>query len=180
MTMKTSKGTNLPVLNLRGKSYLEVKYRLVWFREEHPDWSIETSILKTTEDFSLCRAEIKDENGRLVATAHKSESKDNFSDHTEKAETGAIGRALALCGYGTQFAPELEEGERVVDAPVLKLPTSRNADTPEPPADASEAFGVSTISECPKCGAEGWKSKFSNGFAYYCSRYKSGCKAKWN
>ena len=41
----TAKGTSLPILKLRGKDYLEVKWRLVWFREEHPDWSIETKIV---------------------------------------------------------------------------------------------------------------------------------------
>lgn len=179
--MKTNKGTHLPVLNLRGKEYLEVKYRLVWFREEHPEWGIETTILKTTEDFTLCRAEIKDEKGRLVATAHKSESKQDFNDHQEKSETGAIGRALALCGFGTQFAPELEEGERVVDAPVLKLPTSRNVDTPKPTGDDPPAPGVS---KCPKCGADGRQSQYSNGFKYFCSRYKvcktNGKTTAWN
>ncbi len=29
---KTAKGTDLPLLNLNGKQYLEVKFRLVWFR----------------------------------------------------------------------------------------------------------------------------------------------------
>lgn len=41
---RTSKGTELPLLNLRGKQYFEVKFRLVWFREDHPDWSIETEL----------------------------------------------------------------------------------------------------------------------------------------
>ncbi len=44
-TYRTHKGTELPILNLRGRDYLEVKYRLVWFREEHPDWSIETEFM---------------------------------------------------------------------------------------------------------------------------------------
>ncbi|HTD18454.1 MAG TPA: hypothetical protein VK667_02885, partial [Ktedonobacteraceae bacterium] len=38
--------------------------------------------------------------------------------YIEKAETGAIGRALAALGYGTQFAPELNEEHRIVDSPV--------------------------------------------------------------
>jgi hypothetical protein len=29
-----------------------------------------------------------------------------------------VGRALAMLGYGTQFAPELDEGDRIVDSPV--------------------------------------------------------------
>ncbi len=36
---------------------------------------------------------------------------------TITGNTGAVGRALAYCGYGTQFAPELEEGNRLADAP---------------------------------------------------------------
>lgn len=104
--------------------YLEVKWRLVWFREDHPDWSIFTDIHEFNSERAICRATIRDGAGLLMATAHKSETPAGFSDYLEKAETGAIGRALALCGYGTQFAPELEEGEnRIVDAPVEKPKT---------------------------------------------------------
>ncbi len=118
-TYRTPKGTELPLLNLRGREYLEVKYRLVWFREEHPDWSIETELLSVTSDSAYARATIKDSTGRVIATSHKFETKRGFPDFIEKAETGAIGRALALVGYGTQFcADELDEGERIVDAPV--------------------------------------------------------------
>lgn len=116
---KTSKGTELPLLNLRGKQYLEVKFRLVWFREDHPDWSIETELISVTDVSAYARATIKDETGRIIATSHKFESIQGFPDFIEKAETGAIGRALALIGYGTQFcADELDEGKRIVDAPV--------------------------------------------------------------
>src|SRR6266704_618464 len=52
------------------------------------------------------------------ATGTKSETAASFPDFIEKAETGAIGRALAALGYGTQFAPELDEEHRIVDAPV--------------------------------------------------------------
>ena len=116
---KTNKGTELPLLNLRGKEYLEVKYRLVWFREDHPDWSIETELANVTDTSAYAKAIIRDESGRIIATSHKFESVQGFPDFIEKAETGAIGRALALIGYGTQFcADELDEGKRIVDAPV--------------------------------------------------------------
>lgn len=132
---KTPKGTELMLLMLRGKEYLEVKYRLVWFREDHPDFSIETELVTKEEDKTVAKATIRDDKGRIVAQAHKSETTDGFADHLEKAETGAIGRALALLGYGTQFcADELEEGERIVDAPaeparktVKKNKTSKEA-----------------------------------------------------
>lgn len=118
-THRTPKGTILPLLNLRGRDYLEVKFRLVWFREECANWTIETELLQVTVDSAYCRAVIKDDSGRIIATSHKFETKKGFPDFLEKAETGAIGRALALCGYGTQFcADELDEGDRVVDSPV--------------------------------------------------------------
>ena len=120
-TYKTSKGTELPLLNLKGRDYLEVKFRLVWFREDHPDWSIETEFLTIDATSACARAVVKDSTGRIIATSHKTESESNFPDFLEKAETGAIGRALALIGYGTQFcADELDEGGRIVDSPVAK------------------------------------------------------------
>lgn len=127
-TYRTPKGTELPLLNLRGREYLEVKYRLVWFREEHPDWAIETELLSVTQESASARAVIKDGTGRVIATSHKFETKQGFPDFIEKAETGAIGRALALIGFGTQFcADELDEGERIVDAPVDAVSGSLSA-----------------------------------------------------
>jgi hypothetical protein len=118
-TFKTDKGTVLPILNLRGKDYLQVAHRLVWFREEKPDWSIETEPVSLTDSSAYFKATIKDPTGRIIATARKFENAQGFADFLEKSETGAIGRALALIGYGTQFcADDLEEGERVVDSPL--------------------------------------------------------------
>jgi hypothetical protein len=140
---RTPKGTDLPILNLRGKEYLEVKYRLVWFREDHPDWAIETELLSVSEESAYARATIKDSQGRVIATSHKFESKIGFSDFIEKAETGAIGRALALIGYGTQFcADELDEGERIVDSPVAahesRVQAEEHAAVPMAPQDPGE------------------------------------------
>lgn len=102
-----------------GREYLPVAARLVWFREEHPDWGIVTDPMEINqgEQYAIFRASIFNEEGRLIATATKREDVRGFPDYLEKAETGSIGRALALCGYGTQFAAELDEGERLADAP---------------------------------------------------------------
>jgi len=100
-------------------SYLVVPQRVVWFREEKPDWSIHTDFIELDAEHAIARAIVKDEQGTIRATAHKSESRLDFPDFLEKSETSAIGRALALCGYGTAFAPELEENERLADAPTV-------------------------------------------------------------
>jgi hypothetical protein len=118
---KTPKGTTLPLLNLKGKDYLQAAYRIVWFREERPTWHIETEYIVLKEDHAVAKATIKDDQGHIMATAHKQESARGFADFIEKAETGAIGRALAMVGFGTQFAVEFDEDERIVDSPLGKI-----------------------------------------------------------
>ena len=92
--------------------YLPVAPRIAWFRRDHPDWSIITRAVKSAKKAVVMKAIIKDASGRIIATARKKETETGFSDYIEKAETGAVGRALAMCGYGTLQAPEFDEGER--------------------------------------------------------------------
>jgi hypothetical protein len=66
------------------------------------------------------KAMIKDVTGQVIATARKKETEIGFPDYIEKAETGAIGRALAMCGYRTLQAPEFDEQDRLADASVQK------------------------------------------------------------
>ena len=86
----TKKGTVLPIQQLKGKDYLMVAYRLVWFREECPHHSIETEFVQLTESYAIAKATIKLDS-TVLATAHKREDKAHFADFMEKAETGAIG-----------------------------------------------------------------------------------------
>lgn len=115
-------------INLKGKQYLPVAARIAWFRDECPDWAINTYAVPDLSGTDYCTfaAEILDVNGRLIAKAHKTEHEKHFADYREKAETGAIGRALALCGFGTLFAQELEE-------PITPAGDMRIVDTPQPP-----------------------------------------------
>lgn len=122
-TVKTPNGTDLPLINLKGKDYLQVAHRLLWFNEVEKNFDIATEFLLVNDDQTIAKAiiTVKDDKGNVVKTASatKRETKKDFSDHTEKAETSAIGRALALLGYGTQFAiADLEEGDRLADSPL--------------------------------------------------------------
>ena len=100
--------------------YLPVAPRIAWFRKDHPDWSIITKTERLADKAVVMKAIIKDIYGRVIATARKKETENGFPDYIEKAETGAIGRALAMCGYGTLQAPEFDEGERITDSPIEK------------------------------------------------------------
>jgi len=105
-----------------GKEYLEVRWRLVWLRSDHPNAVIDTELVFHDLDAKLAifKAYVKIPDGGS-ATGFGSEDAKGFGDYLEKAETKAIGRALAALGYGTQFCSDFDFGAsqgRVVDSPV--------------------------------------------------------------
>jgi hypothetical protein len=108
--------------------YLEVKWRLLWLRTEHPDAVIETEMahLEQSPPMAVFRARVSIPGGGSATGWGQEELKD-FGDFLEKAETKALGRALAALGYGTQFCEDFDfaEGDpnRVVDTPVDRSTT---------------------------------------------------------
>lgn len=116
--------------DLNGKDYLEVKWRLLWLRTEHPEAVIETELVKHAGGLALFRARVAVPGGG-TASGWGSETADDFGEYIEKAETKALGRALAALGYGTQFCEDFDfsadsqkRGRRAAAAP------SRRAATP--------------------------------------------------
>jgi len=107
------------LIKVKGRDYLEVKFRLHWFRQEKALWDIKTEIVKLVTDRGLAvvRADIYDEKGNHRSSGLSLETMKNFQDYLEKAETSATGRALAALGYGTLQSVELDEG-KIVDSPV--------------------------------------------------------------
>lgn len=100
-----------------GRDYLEVKWRLVWLRTLHPDAIIRTHLEHRDGTSAVFSAAVSLPSGG-VATGWGSETASDFGDYLEKAETKAVGRALGMLGFGTQFAFDLDEGSRIVDSPV--------------------------------------------------------------
>ena len=188
---------NEHLIQLRSKDglrdYLPVQWRLVWFREQFPNGTIETEMIhldpnreteeeievwneekqinekaiKRANGFAIFRAVVKDGKGG-VGTGTKSEKAASFPDYIEKAETGAIGRALAALGYGTQFAgDELDERHRIVDSPVKRNAVVSNGNaqkavTPVRPTAASNnvngkpsgnSYNAVSVQNDPNAGA---------------------------
>src|SRR3954462_2163085 len=135
MSERTGQGTTEQfdpskyLVNLNGRGeYLEVKWRLLWLRTEHPEAIIETELVKLEERDAVFKARVSIPGGGS-ATGWGSESAGDFRDFLEKAETKAIGRALAALGFGTQFCPDHEFGAaigRVVYSPVRASRPTRN------------------------------------------------------
>ncbi len=116
-----------------GRDYLEVKWRVMWLRHEHPEARMITEIVQHNEEsgFALFRAEVEVP-GVGKATGWGSETVRDFHDYIEAAETKALGRALAALGYGTQFCSDFDFSAnarpgtaQIVDAPV-NLAAPRN------------------------------------------------------
>lgn len=149
---------NEHLMDLKGKQYLQVMWRLVWFREDKPTWCIDTKLEQLTDNHAVFSAKISDENGIQKASGYGSESIKDFRDFIEKAETKAIGRALAMLGYGTQFAPELDEGERIVDSPA-----QRKKSTPKPKEPEAPSAPPKEKILCGCCGKEITDVKFKSG-----------------
>lgn len=111
------------LVSLKGRDYLEVKWRLLWLRTEHPEAIIETELVRLDQGYAVFKAKVSVSDGGS-ATGWGSEDVGDFADYLEKAETKALGRALAALGYGTQFTEDFEfhkdGGQAVVDSPVRR------------------------------------------------------------
>jgi len=79
--------------------HLPIAARIAWFRTDHPYWAITTEVEQLTDRAVVMKATIKDMQGVVIATARKKETEVGLPDCIEKADTRAIGRALAMCGY---------------------------------------------------------------------------------
>lgn len=124
------------LMNLKGKEYLDVQNRLLWFIRDQraliAAGLATTSYVVRTECVEMDRergwahfkTRVRDVLGN-ESTMYGSEAMKDFPDYAEKASTKALGRALLALGYGAGMAPELDEGERVVDSPVARPNTMR-------------------------------------------------------
>lgn len=117
------------LMNLKGRDYLNVQSRLLWFIRDQraliaaglarEPYVVRTDLVELDREagWAHFKTVARDVLGN-ESVMYGSESAKDFADYIEKASTKSLGRALLGLGYGTAFAPEMDEGERVVDAPV--------------------------------------------------------------
>ncbi len=129
------------LMNLKGRDYLNVQSRLLWFIRDQraliaaglarEPYVVRTELIELDREagWAHFKTVARDVLGN-ESVMYGSEAAKDFTDYIEKASTKSLGRALLGLGYGTAFAPEMDEGERVVDAPVdRRASTQRRATT---------------------------------------------------
>ena len=160
-----------------GASYLQVRDRLSWASREHPDLSIDTELLRLDGEIAVFRARVwywdKELGREVTGSGHGSETPRGFpAGFIEKAETVAIGRALAALRYGTNDA--LEEGGKLADSPVQRTgqpqPTNpspglreqvRQSRTPAPNPSPRQAGALTEPPELAAAFGEAGNDRFS-------------------
>lgn len=133
-----------------GSDYLEVKWRLLWLRTNHPNALISTEMISHSDRVAVFKAVVEiprndDGTGGGMGTGHGSETPGDFRDYIEKAETKAIGRALGSLGFGTQFSQDFVFGAdsgRVVDAPINRPQARPDPTTFQRARDAAPVHNV--------------------------------------
>lgn len=106
--------------------YLDVKYRLLWFRLHRPNGKIEPEIIHFDDKSAIVSCKLYQDRSDPVdqyvakSCAQRFLTQDKFGDRfLEVAETAAIGRVLAAAGYGTQFCGNSDMlSDVIVDAPI--------------------------------------------------------------
>jgi hypothetical protein len=100
------------VVQIHGLEYQTVALRVTQFREQHPDWTIQTKILGNGQ-YVTVKATIRNETGRVISTGHAEEERGegmiNTTSVVENCETSAVGRALAFHNYPGQFLRSADE-----------------------------------------------------------------------
>jgi hypothetical protein len=135
------------LIQLKGKDYLQVQHRVQWFRADHPAGSIVTQLLDYSDGSAVVQATVSVD-GNILATglaiASSQGAKTVWSGkEVMKAETAAIGRALAHAGYGTQFTGE-DEGDFLADSPTEPPKTQSKPKRKAPKKDGKPSKKLDT------------------------------------
>ena len=134
--------------NIKGKEYVEVNQRLLFFRNEkkYEGWSIETAFLVLDSESCVAQTTISDNEGRVIAQGTAQEDKSssyiNKTSYIENCETSAVGRALAMLGIGIETSIASSNEVSMAIAKQESKPAAKKADPKKAPAQKATDISV--------------------------------------
>jgi len=96
----------MKTINIKGKEYITVNERLIYFRNtnEFKGFGIKEDIVTINDTEGIFKVTIYDTNGEPIVSAHAQEYRDssyiNKTSFVENGFTSALGRALGYLGIG--------------------------------------------------------------------------------
>ena len=149
-----------------GVAYLPLKWRLAWLRTEHPQAVVKTNLVSHKKGVAVFQAQIQLPEGGIATgwgARHDPQASEEIGASTEfnlhyltEAENQALGRALAVLGYGIEYATDFDmptDGEPIAlrddgvdageDEVGIEVPLMANP--PAQPESDEEVEGVIAI-----------------------------------
>ena len=130
--LQKANGT-IKTTDINNKQYAEVNQRIKAFRMVCPNGSITTEHEFIGEGVVVFKAFVKDEEGNILGTgtAYEKEGSTfiNKTSYIENCETSAVGRALAMCGFGIDLS--VASYEEVANAVEQQKPKAKSKKTEE-------------------------------------------------
>lgn len=146
MTYEKLKQANelIKTTDIKGKAYAEVPQRIKAFRSVCPNGCIVTELLSNENGVCVFKASVYDDEHNLLGTGHAYEKEGstfiNKTSYIENCETSATGRALGVCGFGSDTS--IASFEEVANA-VLQQKQEKTKNTKLTTNEEFQAF-VST------------------------------------
>jgi hypothetical protein len=145
----------MKTIDIKGKSYVQVNERILHFRKNFPDYTLESTLISDESGRAVFKAKIKNADGIVVATGHAYELEGssfiNKTSYIENCETSAWGRALGCFGIGIQdgVASAEEVGNAVkqqaTSKPASKKPTHKSIFDSLPKMNEHEIAAMTSI-----------------------------------
>ena len=128
---------SLKSIKIKGNNYTMVNERIKYFRTNYPEHSLTSRIIEVDAETCIVKAEIRDNNGNMLASGHAHEEKaSNYINKTsfvENCETSAWGRALGNFGIGIDSSiASAEEVDMAVKKQESKPPLQKPSKNSKP------------------------------------------------
>lgn len=123
ITRTTYANSQIKYMDIKGKKYAPVSEKVKAFRYIYPDGCLSCRVTQQDENSVTMLAEAYDGDGKLLANAYASETRNasniNRTSMIENCDTGAKGRALAFLNIGVldgiASAEEVDRATKIKD-----------------------------------------------------------------